>query len=319
MGSQPMTERTILALGGNAFASPGEPLTMARQFEFAKLVFQSLSSLLIDHRELLISHGNGPQVGHMLIRVEEALGKAYAVPLEACVAESEGELGYVITQTLHNVLNEWGQHRPIASILTQVVVDHKDRAFDNPTKSIGPYYTTEQAEEVRQRGFPLREEVGRGFRRVVPSPHPCKIVDVDVIASLLRTGVLVVAAGGGGIPVIRDGEQMRGVEAVVDKDLTSALLGELIDARLLLILTDVPCAYQDFNTPDQSPIGRIGIAKAQKLLDEGHFAEGSMKPKMEAAIQFSRRPGCRTIICNLDILDQALKGLAGTIIEQTET
>ncbi len=313
-----MTERTILALGGNAFASPGKPLTMARQFEFAKLVFQSLSPLLIDHRELVISHGNGPQVGHMLIRVEEALGKAYAVPLEVCVAESEGELGYVIIQTLHNVLNEWRQHRPIASILTQVVVDQKDSAFESPTKPIGPFYTDEQADEVRQRGFPLREETGRGFRRVVPSPYPREIVDVDVIESLLRAGVLVVAAGGGGIPVIRDGEQMRGVEAVVDKDLTSALLGELIDARLMLILTDVPCAYQDFNTPNQSPIGRIGIAEAQQLLNEGHFAEGSMKPKIEAAIQFSRRSGCRTIICNVDILDQALNGLAGTIIEQTE-
>ncbi|WP_339726779.1 carbamate kinase [uncultured Gimesia sp.] len=310
-----MTERTILALGGNAFAAPGAPLTMARQFEFAKLVFQSLSPLLLDDRELIISHGNGPQVGHMLIRVEEALGKAYAVPLEVCVAESEGELGYVITQTLHNVLDEAGRHRPIASILTQVVVDQDDPAFQHPTKAIGPFYTSAQADEVHRRGFPLRKEAERGFRRIVPSPHPREIVDVDVIESLLRAGVLVVAAGGGGIPVIREGAQLRGVEAVVDKDLTSALLGTLIEARLLLILTDVPCAYLNFNTPDQTPLGRIGITEAQQLLDEAHFGEGSMQPKIEAGIQFSRRPDCRTIICNVDNLDQALQGLAGTIIE----
>ncbi|MCA9017499.1 MAG: carbamate kinase [Planctomycetaceae bacterium] len=310
-----MTERTILALGGNAFAAPGAPLTMARQFEFAREVFQSLSPLLIDDRELMISHGNGPQVGHMLIRVEEALGKAYAIPLEVCVAESEGELGYVITQTLHNLLETQRRHRPIASILTQVVVDQNDPAFQHPTKAIGPFYTTAQAAEVRQRGFPLREEGERGFRRIVPSPLPREIIDVDVIASLLRSGVLVVAAGGGGIPVIREGAQLRGVEAVVDKDLTSALLGTLIEARLLLILTDVPGAYRDFNTPAQSLIGRIGITQAQRLLDEGHFGEGSMQPKIAAGIQFSRRPDCRTIICNVDSLEQALQGLAGTIIE----
>lgn len=318
MGNQPMTERTILALGGNAFASPKAPLTMARQFEFARQAFETLSPLLVDGRELVISHGNGPQVGHMLIRVEEALGKAYAVPLEVCVAESEGELGYVISQTLHNVLDQWGRHRPIASVLTQVIVDSEDPAFQNPTKPIGPFYTAEQADTIRQRGFPLREEAGRGFRRVVPSPRPRAIVDVDVINVLLRAGVLVVAAGGGGIPVIRDGDELRGVEAVVDKDLTSALLGELIDARLMLILTDVPCAYRDFNTPNQTPIGCIGTAEAQQMLDEGHFAEGSMKPKIEAAIQFSSRPDSRTIICNVDVLDQALNGLAGTIIKEAE-
>ncbi|QDT44070.1 Carbamate kinase 1 [Gimesia alba] len=310
-----MTERTILALGGNAFAKPGAPLTMARQFEFARQVFQSLSPLLMGDRELIISHGNGPQVGHMLIRVEEALGKAYAVPLEVCVAESEGELGYVITQTLHNVLDEGERHRPIASILTQVVVDHNDPAFEHPTKAIGPFYTAAQADEIRQRGFPLRDEGERGFRRIVPSPHPREIIDVDVIASLLRDGVLVVAAGGGGIPVIRDGNRLRGVEAVVDKDLTSALLGTLIEAQLLLILTNVPCAYREFNTPEQSPIGRIGISEAQRMLDEGHFGEGSMQPKIEAGIQFSRRPNCRTIICNIDTLEQALQGRSGTIIE----
>ncbi|MFH1299720.1 MAG: carbamate kinase [Planctomycetota bacterium] len=314
-----MTERTILVLGGNAFALPGQPLTMARQFEFARQAFEALSPLLLQDRELIISHGNGPQVGHMLIRVEEALGKAYAVPLEVCVAESEGELGYVITQTLHNILEKSGRQRAIASMLTQVIVDSNDPAFSKPTKPIGPFYTSEQAKEVSQRGFPLHEEAGRGFRRVVPSPRPREIMDVGVINTLLQAGVLVVAAGGGGIPVIRAGNQLRGVEAVVDKDLTSALLGELTDARLMLILTDVPCAYRDYNTPDQSPIGRIGITEAQKLIDEGHFAEGSMKPKIEAAIQFSRRPDSRTIICNVDVLDQALIGLAGTIIAEAES
>jgi carbamate kinase len=310
-----MTERTILVLGGNAFASPGQALTMAGQFAFARQAFQSLSPLLVDGRELVISHGNGPQVGHMLIRVEEALGKAYAVPLEVCVAESEGELGYVITQTLHNTLEELGQHRPIASLLTQVIVDPADPAFQNPTKPIGPYYSASQADEVCQRGFPLCEVSGRGFRRVVPSPYPREIVDIGVMDILLRAGVLVVAAGGGGIPVIRQGDKLQGIEAVVDKDLTSALLGELLDASLMLILTDVPCAYRDFQSSVPTPIGRIGISEARQLLEEGHFAEGSMKPKIEAAIQFSRRPGSRTIIGNIDVLEQVLNGQAGTIVE----
>ncbi len=311
----PTAERTMLVLGGNAFASPDQPLTMAGQFRFARAALESLRPLLIDRRELVITHGNGPQVGHILIRVEEALGKAYAIPLEVCVAESEGELGYVIEQTLRNVLADWGTRRPVAGLLTEVVVDAGDPAFAHPTKPIGPYYTAAQADELRKAGFVVRQVGSRGYRRLVPSPRPCEILDVDVIEALLQDGAIVIAAGGGGIPVIREGNRLRGVEAVVDKDLTSALLGTAVGARLMVILTDVPCAFRHFNTPQQQPIGRIRVGEAKRLLEEGHFGEGSMRPKVEAGIVFSARPGCRTIIGNVKTLGEALSGQAGTIIE----
>ena len=313
-----MSERTILALGGNAFATPGQPLTMARQFEFAHRACLALSPLLDEERELVISHGNGPQVGHILLRVEEALGKAYAIPLEVCVAESEGELGYVMSQSLHNALAKMGRRRLIASILTQVIVNPDDDAFQHPTKPIGPYYTEAEAEAVRGRGFHLAAFSGRGLRRVVPSPKPCEILEAELIENLLRSKAVVVAAGGGGIPVVRKGNQLHGVEAVVDKDLTSALLGEVIDAQLLVLLTDVPCAYREFSGPNPTPIGLITACETEELLQAGHFAEGSMKPKVLAALEFSRRSGCRAIICNVENLAEAIEGTAGTIIESDD-
>lgn len=315
MNRSAAAERTIVALGGNAFADPAVPLTMAHQFDFALHAFRALTPLYSDQRELIITHGNGPQVGQMLIRAEQARDHAYPLPLDVCVAESQGELGYVISQSLQNRFSELGITRPIAPLLTRVVVAADDPAFLKPTKPIGPWYAPGQLDEIRQRGYPLIEVPGRGFRRVVASPQPQEILEVDSINALLTSGAVVIAAGGGGTPVIRQAGQLQGIEAVIDKDLTSALLGEQTDARLLLILTDVPCAYQDFNTPQQSPLGRIDIAAARELLDAGHFAEGSMKPKIEAAIRFSSRPGTRTIICNRDVLDQALTGQAGTIIE----
>ncbi|QDV19603.1 Carbamate kinase 1 [Gimesia panareensis] len=315
MNGSATAERTIVALGGNAFAAPDLPLTMEHQFEFASKVFQSMTPLLADQRELIITHGNGPQVGQMLIRAEQARKAAYPLSLDVCVAESQGELGYVISQSLQNRFSELGITRSIAPLLTRVVVAADDPAFHNPTKPVGPWYAAEQLDEIRQRGYPLVEVLGKGFRRVVASPQPREILEVDSINALLESGAVVIAAGGGGTPVIRQANQLKGIEAVIDKDLTSALLGILTDARLLLILTDVPCAYQDFNTPQQAPLGHLDITAARELLEQGHFAEGSMKPKIEAAIQFSSRPGTRTIICNREVLDQALSGQAGTIIE----
>ena len=262
---------------------------MAGQFQFAREALASLRPLLAGDAHVLLTHGNGPQVGHILTRVEAALGKSYAIPLEVCVAESEGELGYVLDQTLHNLLVEWDQPRPIAGLLTQVIVDEHDPAFARPSKPIGPFYNAAQAVQLAQKGFSVVDDAGRGFRRVVPSPEPKEIVDAQVIDNLLQLGVFVIAAGGGGIPVVRNGGRLAGVEAVVDKDLTSALLGELLDAALMVILTGVPCAYRNFGRRDQQPIGRITIDQAQRLIGEGHFAPGSMLPKMEAAVRFARR------------------------------
>lgn len=313
--SAALSDCTVVVLGGNAFAKPGTPLTMAGQFAFASEVLSKLRPLFEGRSPVILTHGNGPQVGHILTRVEVALGQAYAIPLEVCVAESEGELGYVLEQTLHNLLAEWHVPRPIVTLLTQVVVDPADPAFVNPTKPIGPFYSAVQADEMRQKGFVVRDDAGRGFRRVVPSPAPSEIIEIDVMRMLLEAGVFVICGGGGGIPVVREAGRLRGVEAVIDKDLTSALLGEMLGARRMIILTGVPNAFRDFNTPKQQPLGRIGVCEARQLLRAGHFAPGSMGPKIEAAIQFASRTGARAIICDPTDLSAALRGNAGTIIE----
>lgn len=309
-----MPDRLLIALGGNAFVTPDEPLSMAGQFQFAGQLAQQLAPLFTPDRQIVLTHGNGPQVGQMLIRVEQALGEAYAVPLEVCVAESEGELGYVLQQSLHNALRERQLEQPIAGILTQVVVDQGDPAFDNPSKPIGPFYDSEQAKQLMAEGLDVREDAGRGYRRVVPSPRPVRIVECNVIEALLEIGVIVIAAGGGGIPVFEEHGGLRGVEAVVDKDLSSALLGEALGADLLLILTGVPCAYRWFGTSRQEPILRATPAEAETLIAAGHFAPGSMLPKIEAASLFARKPPRRAVICDPASALDAIAGRAGTTI-----
>lgn len=308
---------TIVALGGNAFVQPGAPITMAGQFAFAESLVEHLVPLFASENRVVITHGNGPQVGQMLTRVEESAGKAYSLPLEVCVAESEGELGYVLQRSLSNVLRKHGLKRSVVSVLTQVVVDEADPAFEKPSKPIGIFYSEEQAAQLRDQGYVVKEDSGRGFRRVVPSPAPQSITETAVIWQLTHSGVVVVAAGGGGIPVVERDDRLCGIEAVVDKDHSSALLGQLIDADQFLILTDVACAYRDFGTPAQKSIGRVTPDAATTLVHEGHFAAGSMLPKVEAAIRFARRPGCRAVICDIDSLPKALSGQAGTIVERT--
>lgn len=307
------TGTVVAVLGGNAFVPRHGSLTMAGQFRYAREALSRLTPLL-SARRLVLGHGNGPQVGHMLTRVEESLGKAYAIPLEVCVAESEGELGYVLLQTLHNVMTEQGAQRPIASLLTPVVVDADDPAFGTPTKPIGPRYDAERARALAARGFVMHEDCDGSYRRVVASPEPREIVDIDVIRSLLAMEVLVIAAGGGGIPVVRDGQRLRGIDAVIDKDLTAALLAERLGAELLVIVTDVPCAFRHFGTDRQTAIGTITAPEARALAAAGHFPAGSMGPKMEAAARFAARPGQRAIICDASTLGRALRGDGGTIV-----
>ncbi|MGF1469050.1 MAG: carbamate kinase [Sandaracinaceae bacterium] len=305
--------RAVVALGGHAFVPPHGPLTMAAQFAFAEAAVEALVPVL-ERFEVVLTHGNGPQVGHMLTRVERALGQAYALPLEVCVAETEGELGYVLAQTLHNVLADRGVRRPVASLLTQVVVDGDDPAFARPTKPVGPVYGPAEAARMEAAGFAMAEDRGRGLRRVVPSPEPRAILDVEIVDALLDRGALVVAAGGGGVPVVEQpGGRLRGVDAVIDKDRVSCLLAERIGARLLLILTGVPNAYRDFGTPDASPIGAVSIGALRGLLEAGHFAPGTMGPKVEAALRFaSSGPDRRAVITDPPSLAAALEGRAGT-------
>lgn len=308
----------MIVLGGNAFARPRKQLTMDDQFNFAKSALQHLTPVLSTSAPLMITHGNGPQVGLMLARVEAALGQAYRTPLEVCVAETEGELGYVLQQSLHNILAQSYRTRPVVSLLTQVVVDPEDRAFQHPTKPIGPAYSTEQAVQLKANGFDIVEQPGRGFRRVVPSPLPREIVEQPVITRLLDEGVVVIAGGGGGIPVTRQDDQLVGVEAVIDKDRTSAILGESIDAWRMIIVTDVACAYRSFRTSNQQAIGNITPDELHRLMEQGHFAPGTMHPKVEAAIRFCRRPNTEAVICSLMNLDAALRGESGTIVRSEE-
>jgi carbamate kinase len=314
----PTKRRAVVALGGNTFQSPGHRLTMDGQLRFAHRAMTFLGCLLREHGPLLVSHGNGPQVGYILARVEAALEQAYRIPLEVCVAESEGELGYVLQQAIHNVLADLGESRPVASLLTLVEVDAEDRAFARPDKPVGPFHTREQAERLWARGFVVVQDAGRGYRRVVPSPAPLRILDLDLLRKLFDDGVLVVAAGGGGIPVVRQANHFRGVEAVVDKDRTSALLADRLDADLLVILTAVPCVYRDFGSPRQQPLADVSPAELQHLLDEGQFAAGSMGPKIEAALQFADRPGRQVLITDPASLEAALQGQAGTRIRVGE-
>lgn len=304
-----------MSLGGNAFAGAGQQMTMAGQFEFARRTLAPLARLLAADRQLLVTHGNGPQVGYILTRVEEALGKAYTLPLEVCVAESEGEIGYVLQQTLHNLT---GGQRPVTTLLTQVLVDAGDPAFDHPDKPVGPWFESSQAATLAGAGMALvYDKAGRG-RRVVPSPRPLQLVELDVIRQLLQLGIIVIAAGGGGIPVVRDGAGLKGVEAVVDKDLASALLAIGVGARQLVMVTGVDGAYTDFDTPSATMIGRTDPGQLARWLDAGHFPPGSMGPKVEAAIQFVRATSGRAVICQPGDLEAALAGKAGTVVEPAD-
>jgi carbamate kinase len=291
---------------------------MAGQFEFAERALERLLPLLEDDRELLIAHGNGPQVGHMLARVEAALGEAVAIPLEVCVAESEGELGYVLQQTLHNLFCRREIMRPVVSVLTQTIVDVDDPSLRRPTNPIGPTYGASRARELERQGFALREEPD-GWRRIVPSPEPREIVEIDVVQDLLRAGVAVVAAGGGGVPVVRgEGGDIDGIDAVVDKDLSGALLASALDADDLIILTSVPCVYLDFGTDAQRRLAHATPAEIESLADAGQFEAGTMAPKVEAARRFARAGGT-TIICDVDSLAEALAGRSGMRVEPCAT
>lgn len=305
------TRRLVVSLGGNAFAGASGDMTMSGQFAFAARALAPLAGLLECGCQLLLTHGNGPQVGYILTRVEEALGKAYALPLEVCVAESEGEIGYVLQQTVHNLT---GGRRPVATLLTQVLVDGEDPAFSAPSKPIGPWFEPAQSAALTRAGVPLvYDRNGRG-RRVVPSPRPVAIVESAVIGKMLELGVTVIAAGGGGIPVVDRGGRLEGVEAVVDKDLATAMLAIAIDADQLVLVTGVAGVYVDFEQDHQRLLREIHPDQLQDYADAGHFPAGSMGPKVEAAIQFVRATGRPAIICQPGDLAGAMDGAAGTVI-----
>ncbi len=293
---------------------PGAALTVEAELRFARAALAHLAPFFPRDVELLLTHGNGPQVGHLLERVERSRESAYPVPLDVGVAQTQGELGYVLAQAMRELLGEHGSARPVAALVTEVEVDPGDPAFRAPSKPIGPFLDAARAAALRRQGIAVREDAGRGERRVVPSPEPRRVVGADVVRRLLGLGVVVIAGGGGGVPVVASEGRLRGVEAVIDKDLTSALLADGVGAELLVILTDVPCAFTDFRTPRQAPVGRIRASRARALLADGHFAPGSMEPKVLACARFASRPGRRSIVCDPPGRAAARRGEAGTTV-----
>jgi carbamate kinase len=308
--------RMVIALGGNAIKKPREKGTALEQFQNVRETCEHIWKLFKDH-EIVITHGNGPQVGTILIQQESGEPYVPGMPLDICVAESQGLIGYMIQQSLKNTLEAHGIHKEVVTIITQVLIDEKDPAFNHPTKPVGPFYTRERAEVLRNVGISIAEDAGRGYRRVVPSPDPKHVLEADVIASLLQQGVIVIGVGGGGIPV--SGDVMRGIEAVIDKDLASEILAESIKAEYFVILTDVEQVALNYGKANQENLSVLTAEEAEKYVEEGHFAPGSMRPKIISALRFLRTGGKKVFITSPQKVSEALKGKAGTVIVLQKT
>ncbi|MEE9500832.1 MAG: carbamate kinase, partial [Candidatus Aminicenantaceae bacterium] len=306
----------VVALGGNALLKKGEKGTTEEQEKNAAETSKQLYNMIERGYNLIITHGNGPQVGNILIRSEEAKEKVPESPLDVCVAESEGSIGYYLQQALLNTLRRARNKRFVVTVITQVLVDQNDPAFKNPTKPVGPFYTKEHAQILqKEKKWSMVEDSGRGYRRVVPSPIPKKIVQRYMIRDSAKRGHIVIAIGGGGIPIAknRNGDY-EGIEAVIDKDLASSLLACEIDADVFLILTEVEKVALNFNTPDQKDIDVMSIEDAEQFLKEGHFPPGSMGPKIQSAIEFAKTCNKEVIITSINKLSEALDGKTGTRI-----
>ncbi len=308
----------VIALGGNAILRRGERGTAEEQFGHVQAAVDQITALIERGEKILITHGNGPQVGDILLKNEIASNSLPRMPLDICGAESQGMIGYMIQQSIENALRSRGIVRPVMTCITQTLVDPKDPAFLTPSKPIGPFYTEADAQSLRRENSWEILSVGSGekrFRRVVPSPEPLEIVEHPSIRSLFYEGFIVIAAGGGGIPVCRDENgSLKGVEAVIDKDLTAGCLASLIQAEVLLILTDVPFAYRDFATPGQQELTTLTVSEAQQLLSEGHFGAGSMEPKIRSCIRFVLAGGRHAVITSLEHATGAFEGREGTVI-----
>ena len=310
-----MKPRIVLALGGNALQKNGEA-TAEAQKKIAESVGEAIADLASNY-EIVIAHGNGPQVGNILIHEEQAAtSKAPAMPLETAVAMSQGQIGYWLTQAIHNAFAKRNQRKKIATVISQVVVDKEDPAFKNPTKPIGQFYSEKEAKSLaKEKGWTVKEDAGRGWRRVVASPKPIDIVEKQTITELLKDGVIVVAAGGGGIPVTRTKllKRLKGIDAVIDKDYAAEKLAELTKADIFVSVTAVPNVYINYGLENQEKLESITVKNAKHLKKYGYFKAGSMLPKVEAAIKFAETGGTG-IITDIDHLKDALKGHAGTII-----
>jgi len=308
----------VIAIGGNSLTLPGQAGTVEEQRENVRQTCESVADILAAGYHVVITHGNGPQVGAALLKSELASREVPPVTLDVCDAETQATIGYMIQQTLGGVLEARRMPRPVATVITQVVVDPKDPAFQTPTKPIGPFLGRGEAEQRRlDRGWSVVEDAGRGWRRVVASPQPLEIVELDAIRRCLINGVAVIAVGGGGIPVVRGEHGLRGIEAVIDKDRASGLLAAHLRADLLMISTSIDRLAIHFGKPNQQFLSELTLDDARRYLAEGHFPAGSMGPKIEAAIFYLERGGKQVIITSPDHLQHALEGKAGTSIRPT--
>lgn len=312
-----MKKRVVLALGGNALQKNGETTAEAQKAVAAKVGEVIVG--LAEKYEIIVAHGNGPQVGNILIHEETAgTEKAPAMPLETAVAMSQGQIGYWLTQAINNAFLKKGKRAKVATVVSQVVVDKNDFAFKNPTKPIGQFYSkTEATKLARQRGWVMREDAGRGWRRVVASPKPVDIVEKKAILELVSDGVIVIAVGGGGIPVYRTKalKRLKGVDAVIDKDFAAEKLAELVKADFFVSVTVVPNVFINFGLPEQEALGKVSVREMTELEKYGYFKTGSMLPKVEAATVFAKKGGVG-IITDIEHLGAALVGKAGTIIRK---
>ena len=312
-----MAEKIVIALGGNALQSGKGEATAEAQLEVVKKTCEYIADISCKGYEVGIVHGNGPQVGRILLASETAKEVTPAMPFDVCGAMSQGYIGYHIQQALRFALAQRNHPVPVSTLETQVVVDGDDPGFKNPTKPIGPFYSEEEAKALeREKGYSIKEDAGRGWRRVVASPIPKKIVEVDAIRRLWPT-TITVSVGGGGIPVIEKADgSLEGVAAVIDKDFGAELLAEEVDADTLMILTEVEKVAINFNKPNQENLGELTMADAEKYIEEGQFAPGSMLPKVQAAMKFIRsNPSKKAIITSLDKAVEALEGKTGTVFK----
>lgn len=311
-----MSKVAVVAIGGNSLIKDDQHRSVPDQFAATRATALHITEMIKAGWDVVITHGNGPQVGFILLRSELASHIIHTVPLDSCGADTQGALGYMIQQCLYNEFLRQGVPKQAATVVTQVIVDKDDPAFANPSKPIGPFYDEEKAKRYQaQRHWVMREDAGRGWRRVVPSPRPREIVETPAIQSLVASGYAVIAVGGGGVPVIRreDGT-LHGVEAVIDKDYASALLACTVNADLFLISTAIDRVAIDYNTPEQRFLEQMTVSEAAHYLAEGQFPAGSMGPKIEACIQFVTQCGRAALITSPERIADALAGRAGTRI-----
>ncbi len=310
-----MSKTALIAVGGNSLIRAGEKGTIAEQLANTRRTAAAILGLIRDGYQLVITHGNGPQVGAQLLRSERASDLVPGQTLDVCGAASQGEIGYLLAQSLNDELAAAGLHIPVACVVTQTLVAREDPAMQHPSKPIGPFYSRADAEERRRLyGWQIVEDAARGYRRVVPSPEPVEIVELEVIRDLTERGVLVVACGGGGIPVVRANGGVEGVEAVIDKDRASALLASELQVDLFAISTDTDYVYLDYKKPTQRPLLRVGVTDMERHYAEGHFPPGNMGPKVESALRFLRHGGREVVITTYELMCAAVAGKAGTHI-----